>query len=56
MNNESKTTSKDKKNENWSDVMSAGFLARHVLWEEPTIRRAVQKLNKRYKHVSFKLK
>ena len=45
-----------RKNENWSDVMSAGFLARHVLWEEPTVRGAVQKLNKRYKHVSFKLK
>ena len=45
-----------RKNENWSDVMSAGFLARHVLWEEPTVRGAVEKLNKRYKHVSFKLK
>ena len=45
-----------RKNENWSDIMSAGFLARHVLWEEPTIRGAVAKLNKRYKHVSFKLK
>ena len=45
-----------KKNEIWSDVMSAGFLARHVLWEEPTVRGAVQKLNKRYQHVSFKLK
>jgi hypothetical protein len=45
-----------RKNENWSDIMSAGFLARHVLWEEPTVRGAVEKLHKRYKHVSFKLK
>ena len=44
-----------RKNENWSDVMSAGFLARHVLWEESTVKGAVQKLNNRYKRISFKL-
>jgi hypothetical protein len=47
-----------KKNEDWSrsNLMSAGFLARHVLWEEPTVRGAVEKLNKKYKDVKFVLK
>ena len=47
-----------KKNEDWSrsNLMSAGFMARHVLWEEPTVRGAVQKLNQKYKGVKFVLK
>jgi hypothetical protein len=47
-----------KKNEDWSrsNLMSAGFLARHVLWEEPTVRGALEKLNKKYKDVKFVLK
>ena len=50
--------SRHKKNEDWSkaNLMSAGFMARHVLWEEPTVRGAVQKLNKKYKDVRFTLK
>ena len=47
-----------KKNEDWSkaNLMSAGFLARHVLWEEPTVSGAVQKLNRKYKDVRFVLR
>ena len=50
--------SRHKKNEDWSkaNLMSAGFMARHVLWEEPTVRKAVQKQNERYKDVKFILK
>jgi hypothetical protein len=44
--------------QNWSksNVFTPGFLARHVLWEAKTVQGAIQKLNKKYKDVSFKLK
>ena len=36
--------------------LSAGFLSRYVLWEEPTVKKAVEKLNRKYKSVNFVLK
>ena len=35
-------------NENWNDVTSAGALARHILWSEPTIEASIKKFKKRF--------
>ena len=46
------------KNEDWnkSNIASAGFMSRYVLWEKPTIKGAIDNLNSKYKNVKFKLK
>lgn len=46
------------KNEDWtkSGVDTAGFYAKHVLWNKDTIEKSVQDLNKKYKDINFKLK
>ena len=45
-----------KVNENWSDLQSAGALARHLLWSRPTLAGSVKALNQRQKRYKFKLK
>ena len=35
-------------NEDWNDVMSAGALARHILWSEPTIEQSIKKFKKKF--------
>ena len=45
-----------KKNENWSDHTTAGFMSRWILWAKPTIEESIKDLNKRNKNVNFKLK
>ena len=45
-----------KKNENWSDPTTAGYLSRWILWAKPTIEESIKDLNKRNKNVNFKLK
>ena len=45
-----------RKNENWDDMKTAGFLAKNVLWNQPTLQKSVNDLNKRYKNVRFVLK
>ena len=45
-----------KKNEKWDDPTTAGFYSRWVLWNQPTIQKSVNDLNKKYKSVNFILK
>ena len=45
-----------KKNENWSDVQTAGFYAKHLLWNKPTLKKSIDDLNSRFKTISFELK
>jgi len=42
--------------QDWRNIMTPGFMSRYVLWEEPTVKKAVDKLNRKYKGVDFILK
>ncbi len=35
-----------KVNENWNDPQTAGALAKHILWSEPTIKQSIIKFKK----------
>ena len=48
--------SRHRKNENWNDVRTAGFYAKNVLWNRPTISESLKDMNSRFKDVSFVLK
>ena len=50
--------SRHAKNEDWSksNIASAGFMSRHILWEKPTIEKSIHNLNNKYKNVKFKYK
>ena len=37
-----------KVNEDWNDPMSAGALAKHILWSEPTIEESIKKFKKKF--------
>ena len=37
-----------KLNEDWTDPYTPGFWSRFLLWEEPTLKRAVQKIRKAF--------
>ena len=54
------TTSKDKKRkqlyidrhkkrEDWTDAMTAGFWAKHILWNKETIKESVEDIEKKHK-------
>jgi hypothetical protein len=47
-----------KANEDWtrSGIKTAGFYARNILWNKPTIQESVRDLNNKYKDIKFKLK
>ena len=47
-----------KKNEDWTKqgIDTAGYYSRWVLWNEPTIQQSINKLNKKYTDIKFKLK
>ena len=34
--------SRHKSNENWNDILTAGFWAKHLLWNKPTIRDSIK--------------
>ncbi len=34
--------------ENWNDYMSAGSLARYILWNEPTLTESIKSYKKRF--------
>ena len=38
-------------NENWNDPMTAGFWARWLLWNKPSLKASVDDLNKRSKSI-----
>ena len=46
--------SRHKKNENWNDPKTAGFYAKHVLWNKPTIGESIRDMNKMNKNIRFK--
>ncbi len=45
-----------KTNENWNDPTTAGFYAKHVLWNKPSMKESIADLNKKFSKlkVSFK--
>ena len=45
-----------KKNENWSDPTTAGFFAKNILWNKPTITESIKDTNNRFKNINIKLK
>ena len=47
-----------KKNEDHtkSGIKTAGFYSKNILWSEPTIEQSINKLNKKYKDITFKYK
>ena len=45
-----------KKNENWSDPKTAGFYAKHLLWNKTSLQASIADVNKRMKNVEIKMK
>ena len=45
-----------KKNENWNDPKTAGFYAKHVLWNKPTFQASVADLKEQFTKLKVKLK
>ena len=45
-------------NEDWSrsNLLSAAWLSRYILWEKPSLEEAIRNANQKYKDVSFKFK
>jgi len=37
-----------KNNENWDNPMTAGALARYILWEKPTLQKAIKAFKERF--------
>ena len=48
--------SRHKKNENWNDPKTAGFYAKHVLWNKPALQASVADLKKQFPKLKVKLK
>ena len=44
-----------KKAENWNDPKTPGFYAKHILWNQPSLRASIADTNKRFKNLSIKL-
>ena len=45
-----------KSREDWSDHTTAGFYAKNILWNKPTITESIRDTNKRFKNINIKLK
>ena len=45
-----------KKNEDWNNPKTAGFYAKHVLWNKSTVQASAADINKKYHKLSVKLK
>ncbi len=45
-----------KVNQNWKDHETAGFYAKNILWNKPTIEASVQDTNKKFPNLKIKLK
>ena len=45
-----------RKNEDWADPKTAGFYAKNILWNKPTIHASVKDTNQRFKglHITYK--
>jgi hypothetical protein len=44
-----------KKNENWNNPETAGYLSRFILWNKPTIKESINNLNETNNKYKFKL-
>ena len=44
-----------KKNENWNNPETAGYLSRFILWNKPTIKESINDINKNNNKYKFKL-
>jgi len=42
-------------NEDWSNIQSAGWLSRYVLWNKPTLSESIDDINKNTRNIKFKL-
>ena len=45
-----------KKNENWSDPETAGFYAKHLLWNKPTFKESFKDLKSKFNTINFTYK
>ena len=47
-----------KTNENWGStgIKTAGFYAKHILWNKPTLSASVKDVNDKFKNIHVKLK
>ena len=45
-----------RKNEDWTNPLTAGFYSRWVLWHLPTLKESVEDMNKRFKNYRFVLR
>ena len=45
-----------KPNQDWKDYKTAGFWAKHILWNKPIIEASVRDTNKKFKNIDIKLK
>ena len=45
-----------KKNEDWNDAKTAGFYAKHVLWNKPTLQASIADINNKFPKLKVKLK
>ena len=45
-----------KNNENWSDPETAGFYAKHLLWNKPTFQSSFKDLKSKFNTISFTYK
>ena len=50
-----KYINRHKKNENWNDPKTAGFFAKNILWNKPSVKASVEDTNKRFKNIHIKL-
>ena len=48
--------SRHKSNENWNNYKTAGFYAKNILWNKPTVEASVADTNRRFKNIHIKLK
>jgi len=44
------------KNEDWSDPTTAGFYAKHLLWNKPTLQGSIRDTNKHFQgiHIAYR--
>ncbi len=45
-----------RKNEDWTDPKTAGFYAKHILWNKETIQASIKDTNRKFKDVNIKFK
>ena len=43
------------KRENWNDPTTAGFYAKNILWNKPTISESIRDTNTRFKNIHISL-